>query len=69
MQSRVRSLKTFAETCLRCPGEVKTVCTNCGVPFSSDNVYTSEGWTETQRVGICEACSEDILDFMTGSEE
>lgn len=44
-------------------------CANCGLEFSSANVYTPEGWVKTQTRGFCEECYEDIIDNICGDDE
>lgn len=45
---------------------LKISCNNCSVPFSKENVWTPEGWVNTQQTGMCEYCYEDIVDNMIG---
>lgn len=45
-------------------GAKHLTCTNCSLPFSSENVYTREGWAETQISGICESCFDDMFENM-----
>jgi hypothetical protein len=47
---------------------LKTICDNCSLPFSKDNTFTPEGWTNTQLYGFCEHCHEDLLANMFGDD-
>ena len=47
---------------------LKTHCRNCSNFFTKENVWTSEGWTNTQHTGMCESCYEDIIDNVTGED-
>ena len=38
-----------------------TACVHCNEPFSHKNVYSAEGWAETQISGLCEKCFDLIL--------
>lgn len=37
-----------------------TKCKNCNKPFTDENVYSQDGWKETQISGICELCFDNI---------
>lgn len=37
-----------------------TVCVHCKESFSKTNVFTKEGWAETQISGMCEKCFDEI---------
>lgn len=66
MPLRVRNEESFkAAVVVGVPDLIKQCC-NCGMPFSRDNVFTPEGWAHTQREGMCEACHEDLVDFISG---
>lgn len=47
---------------------LKTHCTNCSLGFSKENVWSTEGWVQTQTTGMCESCYEDIVDHFLGDE-
>lgn len=42
--------------------EAEKVCLYCGKPFSSENVFTKEGWAEIKISGVCEKCFDDVTD-------
>ena len=37
-------------------------CICCKQSFTNANVFTSDGWKETQISGFCEACFDDIAE-------
>jgi hypothetical protein len=39
-----------------------TECVSCGSAFQSSNVYTPEGWKETQISGYCECCFDKLFE-------
>lgn len=41
--------------------QLKLVCDNCGPPFTNANVFSAEGWAETQISGYCEDCFDDLF--------
>lgn len=38
-----------------------THCVECKRLFSALNVFSREGWLETQISGVCEECFDDIF--------
>jgi hypothetical protein len=48
---------------------LKTHCSNCSMPLSSENTHTREGWLATQFTGYCEDCYEDIVDNLVGTDD
>lgn len=37
-----------------------THCVDCKEIFSDRNVYSEEGWRETQMSGMCEICFDNL---------
>ena len=37
-------------------------CINCSQPFTDKNVYSQDGWKETQISGMCEQCFDITFD-------
>lgn len=36
-------------------------CIQCTAPFSSANTHTAAGWRDTQIVGMCEDCYDNLF--------
>lgn len=47
---------------------LKIHCRNCSNFFTKENVWTPEGWANTQHTGMRESCYEDIVDNITGED-
>jgi hypothetical protein len=37
-------------------------CLKCDSPFSAENTKSAAGWRDTQIVGFCEECYDDLFD-------
>lgn len=37
-------------------------CIQCAQPFTDANVFTKDGWLETQISGMCESCFDGLFD-------
>lgn len=38
-----------------------THCSRCDQEFSNSNTHSAEGWKDTQIIGWCEDCSDEIF--------
>lgn len=61
----VRSFRQY-KFAKACGEELPTHCCNCSMPLSDENTHTPEGWIKACKEGMCEDCSEDIIDFLSG---
>lgn len=38
------------------------LCTECGQPFGPKNTYSAAGWRDTQIIGMCKVCFDELFD-------
>lgn len=36
-------------------------CIHCKQPFTHDNIFSADGWAETQISGCCEKCFDEMF--------